>query len=783
MEMTPNELAELKGIFRAECDEHLGALNGLLMALEQAPKDVPTLNETFRRMHSVKGAARMVGFAGIEAIAHGLEAMLAQVRDGSRALSKHALALIFAGTDAVTDLMNAGAGADVEEAPVRAMLARIAAFDDDVAPVNGAPANGSANGAHANGAGAHGAAANGTAANGKTVTPKPKSPRKNGKRVAAAAPRIEVFEAPKPAQEPAERPAAETRPAARDEQAGDTVRVGAEKIDRLIALRGELLRQFAADERDLEKLETASEGVAAAMDALRAHLGPRADGEAVQLFDDLQRKRQELHDAAAQVKDRDMRRFSLLEDMRDRLADLRMLPAGTVLQPLARVVRDVALLQEKQAELIIAGADVALDKVVLEAIKEPLIHLVRNAVAHGIESPDVRLLSGKPSKGTIKVSVSTGTASATVVVEDDGAGIDIEAVRRQVVSRGFAGAEDAAVLPDRKLMQYLFKPGFSTAQTTDEISGRGVGLDVVADRVAQLRGSYVVESTRATGTRFELRVPVSLLTSSVLAVRAGTTEVYLRQTDIHEAVLIKPEHVVNVEGRITVSVRDEVMPVIPLASIAGGPAQVFFGREAVVPAIVITDGERRAAVVVDALAGLSDVIVKPLPRPLGRVAGVAGYAISTSGQPLCVLDGELLVRNAHDRGAAAAVVHEKTSVKRRLLIADDSLTTRTLLRNIMISAGYEVETAIDGVDAWNKLAGASFDCIMSDIEMPNMSGWEFCERVKRDPKFSATPVVLVTSLSKEEERRRGLELGADAYIVKGLFNETQLLETVERLVA
>jgi len=280
-----------------------------------------------------------------------------------------------------------------------------------------------------------------------------------------------------------------------------------------------------------------------------------------------------------------------------------------------------------------------------------------------------------------------------------------------------------------------------------------------------------------------LRVPVSLLTSSVLAVRAGTTEVYLRQTDIHEAVLIKPEHVVNVEGRITVTVRDEIMPVIPLASIAGGPAQVFFGRDGVVPAIVITDGERKAAVVVDALAGLSEVIVKPMPRPLGRVPGVAGYAISLSGQPLCVLDGELLVRNAHDRGAAGAIVHEKTNVKRRLLIADDSLTTRTLLRNIMISAGYEVETAIDGVDAWNKLAGSSFDCIMSDLEMPNMSGWEFCERIKRDPRYSSMPVVLVTSLSKEEERRRGLELGADAYIVKGLFNETQLLETVERLVA
>jgi two-component system chemotaxis sensor kinase CheA len=768
MEMTPNELAELKGIFRTECDEHLGALNGLLMALEADHGDAQTLNETFRRIHSVKGAARMVGFAGIEAVAHGLEALLAQVRDGTRPLTKEVLALIFDGADAMTDLMNSGTGTNVSETPVRAMLVRIAEFDGGAVVVDVAAAK---NGAHANGK---------APSNGKT-----KPTRKNGKRAGAVRPNPVVAYSPPNAPlaqaEPA--PAAEARPAARDEIAGDTVRVGAEKIDRLIALRGELLRQFAADESDLEKLGAAASSVAAAMDVLRAHLGPHAAAGASKLFDDLQRRRQELTDAAAQVKDRDLRRFSLLEDLRDRLADLRMLPAATVLQPLARIVRDVALLQEKQADLVISGGDVALDKVVLEAIKEPLIHLVRNAVAHGIELPEIRLLSGKPSKGTVRVSVSTGTSSATVIVEDDGAGIDIDAVRRQVVERGFATSEEAAGFTDQRLTQYLFKPGFSTALTADEISGRGVGLDVVADRVAQLRGSFHVEKGQSSGTRFVLRVPVSLLTSSVLAVRAGTTEVYLRQTDIHEAVLIKPDQVVNVEGRITVTVREEIMPVIPLASIAGGPAQVFFGRDGVVPAIVITDGERKAAVVVDALDGLSEVIVKPLPRPLGRVPGVAGYAISLSGQPLCVLDGELLVRNAHDRGAAGAIVHEKTNVKRRLLIADDSLTTRTLLRNIMISAGYEVETAIDGVDAWNKLAGASFDCIMSDLEMPNMSGWEFCERIKRDPRYSAMPVVLVTSLSKEEERRRGLELGADAYIVKGLFNETQLLETVERLVA
>jgi chemotaxis protein histidine kinase CheA len=740
MAMSPEELSELKSMFRAECDDHLGALNGLLMALEHAPTDADTLNETFRRMHSVKGAARMVGYAGIEAVAHGLESVLANARDGSHPLTKKTVSLVFSATDAIRDLMANGAGTSIDEQLVQDMLALVAGYG------NGA------------------------------VVPaaKPKRPAKSKKEEKS----VQLRSLPAPTPTP---PVPIDR--GREDTSGDMVRVSADKIDRLIALRGELLRQFSDEELGLRKLAMAADVAFGDVESMRLRLDAEPTPERKRLYDDIRRQRETLRSAVAHIDERNMRRFSLLESLRDSLADLRMLPAGTVMQPLARIVHDVALLQGKEAELSLAGTDVALDKVVLEAIKEPLIHLVRNAVAHGLEPPSVRLLAGKRSVGTVKVSVTTGSSSATVIVEDDGAGIDIAAVRRAVVANGYATTEDVAVLSDFKLLQYLFKPGFSTAAAADSISGRGVGLDVVADRVAQLRGNYHIESTLGVGTRFILRVPVSLLTSSVLAVRAGAVDAYIRQSDIHEAVLLKQEHVVNVEGRVCATVRDEVMPVVPLASIMGGPAQVFFGKEGVVAAIIITDGDQRAAVVVDALAGLSDVIVKPLPRPLGRIAGIAGYAISTSGLPLCVLDGQHFVRTAHDRTTVGAVVHEKPAVKRRLLIADDSLTTRTLLRNIMLSAGYDVETAIDGVDAWNKATTMKFDCIMSDIEMPNMNGWEFCERVKRDPRLADTPIVLVTSLSKEEERRRGLELGADAYVVKGLFNETQLLETVERLVA
>jgi two-component system chemotaxis sensor kinase CheA len=269
----------------------------------------------------------------------------------------------------------------------------------------------------------------------------------------------------------------------------------------------------------------------------------------------------------------------------------------------------------------------------------------------------------------------------------------------------------------------------------------------------------------------------------VLAVRTGSREACLRLGDIREAVVLRPHEVVRIDNRLCATIRGEATPLIPLSFLGDGDAQVTFGPDAEITAIVGEHGGRRAAFVVDELAGVWDVIVKSLPKPFGQLPGIAGYSILPSGNPVCVLDGEHLVAMAHEHTGAGSVRHIAPTAKRQLLVVEDSLTSRMLLRNIMISAGYEVETAVDGADAWTKVQQRRFDCILSDIEMPNMNGWDFCARVKRETALSDIPFVLITSLSKDEERRRGLELGADAYMVKGVFNEQELLDTLERLVA
>jgi two-component system, chemotaxis family, sensor kinase CheA len=719
MDATPAELAELKSVFKAECEEHLTALDSLLLKLEQAPENALVLQETFRRVHSVKGAARMVGYAGLESVAHAMETMLAGSRDGRQRLTGPLIAALFEGADAMGDLIRTDTGRSDSEQRVRNALERILLLSGD----------------------AHDVAQAGTA---------------------SPAPRVEA--GPGFGQ--------------------DVVRVSTQKVDSLLAYPGELMRELASEEREFKDLSGMLEELFEAADHVRSHADEHRRQAALErMLTATVKRRDQLNALLTQMAERNVRRSRALEELRFGLSGLGMLPVQTILSGMPRLVRDTALEQGKRVELRVVGAEVEIGKSVLDKLMEPLIQLVKNAIAHGIETPERRMARGKNPVGTVTISVTTGTASATIAVQDDGEGIDLARIRATVVAEGYAADAEAAAMSEHRLIGYLFKAGFSTSERTDAIAGRGVGLDIVAERINQLRGTYRVENHAGHGFGFFLTVPVNLLWSSVLAVRAGSYAACLRLADIREATVLRASDVVHIDNHLCATVRGEAIPLLPLAFIGGGDAEITFGLGGEITAVIVEYGDRRAAFVIDALDGVSEVIVKALPKPLGALPGIAGYSVLASGDPVCVLDGQFLIEAAHEYSGAGRVRHVQPASKRSLLIVEDSMTTRTLLRNIMIGAGYDVETAVDGADGWSKVQQHRFDCVVSDIEMPNMNGWDLCARVKRETRLAETPFVLITSLSKDEERRRGLELGADAYMVKGLFNEQELLDTIERLIA
>lgn len=719
MDATPAELAELKTVFKAECEEHLTALDSLLLKLEQAPENALALQETFRRVHSIKGAARMVGYTGLEAIAHAMETMLAGSRDGRKLLTAPVIAALFEGADAMGDLVRSDTGRSEGEQRVRSALERILLLSGDAQETIQPP--------------------------GRTITPVVEASAATGQ---------------------------------------DVVRVSTQKVDSLLAYPGELIRELTGEESDFKELIGVLDDFFQAADHVRSHPDElRRQAALERLLSLVFNRREQLQTLMTHFGERHIRRARALEELRFGLAGLGMLPVQTILTGMPRLARDTALEQGKRVELRIVGAEVEIGKSVLDKLMEPLIQLVKNAIAHGIETPERRMARGKSPVGTVTISVQTGTASATIAVQDDGEGVDLERIRATIVAAGYASEADAAAMPESKLVGYLFKPGFSTSERADAIAGRGVGLDIVAERIAQLRGSYRVENEAGRGLGFYLTVPVNLLWSSVLAVRAGSYEMCLRLSDVREATVLRASDIVHLDGHLCAMVRGEAIPLLPLSFVAGGDAEIVFGIAGEIIVVIVEFGERRAAFVIDSLSGVSDVIVKSLPKPLGQQPGIAGYSVLTSGNPVCVLEGKFLIETAYEYNNAGHVRHVAPAAKRSLLIVEDSMTTRTLLRNIMISAGYDVETAIDGADGWAKVQQRHFDCVVSDIEMPNMSGWDLCTRVKRESRFADLPFVLITSLSKDEERRRGLEVGADAYMVKGLFNEQELLETVERLIA
>jgi two-component system chemotaxis sensor kinase CheA len=718
MDATPAEFAELKSVFKAECDEHVAALDGLLLKLEQTPDNALVLQETFRRVHSVKGAARMVGYGGLESIAHAMETMLAGSRDGRQAITSSIIAALFEGADAIGDLVRTDGGRSESEPRVRNALERILLLSGDA---------------------------------GDAQTPG---------QSATAVPRLQPS------------------------IGGDVVRVNSQKVDALLSYPGELMRELTSEERELKDLTSTLETLFAAADHVRSQADEQRRHAAMEHLLSLALERREpLQGALTQMAERNVRRARALEELRFGLSSLGMLPVQTVLQGMPRLVRDTAVAQGKRVELQVSGAEVEIGKSVLDKLMEPLIQLVKNAIAHGIETPERRMARGKNPVGTVRIAVTTSPSSATVAVQDDGEGIDLARIREVIVADGEATEPEAAAMTEQRLISFLFRPGFSTTERTDAISGRGVGLDIVAERIKQLRGTYRLENQPGRGFGFFLTVPVNLLWSSILSLRAGEYEACLRLADIREATVLHPSDVVHIDNHLCATVRGEAIPLLPLTFVGGGDAEITFGLDAEITVVIVEYGERRAAFAIDALQGVSDVIVKTLPKPLAHLPGIAGYAVLASGDPICVLDGQYLVEAAYEYSGAGRIRHVQPTTKRSLLIVEDSMTTRTLLRNIMISAGYAVDTAVDGADAWAKVQQQRYDCVVSDIEMPNMNGWDLCARVKREPRFAETPFVLITSLSKDAERRRGLELGADAYMVKGLFNEQELLDTVERLIA
>jgi two-component system chemotaxis sensor kinase CheA len=489
----------------------------------------------------------------------------------------------------------------------------------------------------------------------------------------------------------------------------------------------------------------------------------------------------------------------------------RMVTAESVFPGLRKTVRDLAKEEGKQVELVLEGFDVRADRMVFQALKDPLFHMLRNCISHGIETPDERAAAGKSAVGRVGLRMETTGNRLVIDVEDDGRGLDTRRIAARAVERGLVtGAEigDRSIFrgkstgaphdvqrkmdlspssdewSDDDLVSLIFQPGFSTSETVTEIAGRGMGLSVVQEAAGRLQGDVAVHRNDAGGTRFRLSVPLSVSTHRLLLVCAGEGTYALPVLAVDRLLRVKVDDLETIEGKPVITFRDQPVPLVSLAHVLGQNGEALTSTGKVLHVAVLKSGTRRLAVSVDDFLAERELLIQDLDEFAARKEYFGAVLLNDGGAALVLNPTELLKRSRPAAQPLIVVDAEPRVEKRspRVLVVDDSFTTRTLEKSILEANGYEVAIAVDGVEGLSRLKCEPFDLVISDIEMPRMDGFSLLEAIKQDARLSSTPVILVTSRDRPEDRERGLDLGADAYIVKQRFDHQSLLETIRQIV-
>jgi two-component system chemotaxis sensor kinase CheA len=715
-------------VFEIEYQEHLEAIRAILSKLDGAGETIARgdLVEATRRAHSLKGAARAVGLEDVESSAHALEALFISVERGEAGLDRDVSRHILDALDEIED--------------------RVVASQASASP--------------------------------------PPARRHEGR--AEVGTRANADEADASLSGGSGR----TRPS--------SVRIEASTLDQLLRSAGELhsdmlfQRSGSQDIRAIAGRMASLEGQwLAVWKRLALGLGQdlqRSGGRRLleggnQIGSQIKALARHLRTVADSQEQcsRHLRRH--LDDLEGRVKAARMVPAESVFGGFRKMVRDVAASQGKQVEVAIEGLDCEADRLVLQRIKDPVMHMLRNAVSHGIESPAERRAKGKDPAGHVSLRVAAERDRLSIVVEDDGRGIEFRSIAEKAVSEGLLSRAEADTASDEALSQFLFAPGFSTANAVTKISGRGVGLSVAREAVTGLQGTLSLRSVPGRGARIDALLPISILSRRLLLVSFGSQRYALPTDSVIKVLRPRVGDVVTVEGRPALHLDGAMLSLVSIGNVLQAGETIVITDKEKVCIVVLRSGNARVGVVVEELIGVNEFVVRSLDIG-GAQSPWSGIISTEDGSPCLVLNADVFSNGEVPR--ATAIVFKarqrQASASKVVLVVDDSITTRTLEKSILEANGYKVRLSVDGRDAIAQLRAEPADIVVSDIEMPHLNGFELVRSMKEDRTLADIPVVLVTSRADAADRERGLKLGADAYVVKQRFDQNDLLHTIKQLV-
>ncbi|MBY8934937.1 hybrid sensor histidine kinase/response regulator [Pseudomonas fluorescens] len=757
--MTPEQMrdASLLELFSLEAEAQTQVLSAGLLALERNPTQADQLESCMRAAHSLKGAARIVGIDSGVSVAHVMEDCLVSAQEGRLLLRPEHIDALLQGTDLlmrVATPTNAPQPSDIE-----AYVALMAGLlDPSTPPV-------------------------------AFVAPPMAELQLEAPPVFEPAP-APIMDAPVESSESAPRKNKRTT------EGGERVlRVTAERLNSLLDLSSKSLvetQRLKPHLATMQRLKRMQNNGLRALENLNVHLKEHALSlEALEALEDARRllaeSQQLLSEKNAELDEFAWQASQRAQVLYDTALACRMRPFADVLTGQVRMVRDLGRSLGKQVRLEIEGEKTQVDRDVLEKLEAPLTHLLRNAVDHGIETPEQRLLKGKSEEGLIRLRASHQAGLLVLELSDDGNGVDLEKVRRSIVERQLSPAETAAQLSEEELLTFLFLPGFSLRDTVTEVSGRGVGLDAVQHMVRQLRGAVVLEQTAGEGSRFHLEVPLTLSVVRSLVVEVGEEAYAFPLAHIERMCDLAPEDIVQVEGRQHFWHEGQHVGLVAASQLLNRPASQNSGETLKV--VVIRERDAVYGVAVERFIGERTLVVLPLDERLGKVQDISAGALLDDGSVVLIVDVEDMLRSVDkllNTGRLERIARHGNqaaeAARKRVLVVDDSLTVRELQRKLLLNRGYDVAVAVDGMDGWNALRSEDFDLLITDIDMPRMDGIELVTLLRRDNRLQSLPVMVVSYKDREEDRRRGLDAGADYYLAKASFHDDALLDAVVELI-
>ncbi|HUW06947.1 MAG TPA: hybrid sensor histidine kinase/response regulator [Williamwhitmania sp.] len=751
-------IKRLQAMFKVEAEEHINVLSKGLIELEKNPNSIGTvelIESIFREMHSLKGAARSVGRSDIESLCQVLESIFAKFKNNRLSFSAYQFDLIHKAIDTISKMVTGVSIASSNE--VRGLIKQLQSIGD---------ANHSI-----------------------TKAVEPIATVKTPRAIKTAA---EV---------PSSNSASQNEPVEEKLLQIESVRIPIAKLDPLFLQAEQMIQskvtsaQRVVELGEMHDLINSWKVELVKTYSLHSASSPAQSKEIInwttERMDELERHLSTIINEL----ESDQRSLSRMVDEHvESMKKILMLPISTITEGFPKLVRDLARAQKKEVEFTIQGKEVEVDKRVLEELKDPLVHLIRNCIDHGIKTPSDRLKAKKTSFGTITLSFSAIEGhNLEISISDDGEGINTNRVISAAIKSGIITKASAETMSPQEVQDLVFKSGITTSPMITDISGRGLGLAIVREKVGKLGGTVSVDSHLNIGTTFRIRLPLTLSTSRAVLVRTGDHLFFMPTANVERAIRISKDEIKTTENRETILLGTAIIGIIKLGDVLGirntvnGSTRKSGADQSVsaIQIIVLKHDEKRIGFVVDEIFDELQILVKKLGKQLVKVRNMGGATILGNGKVVPIINVADLMQSATQISAPIKEPKEvvaDAAKKYRILVVDDSITSRALIKSIVESAGYIVESAVDGVDAYTKVLVGEFDLVVSDVDMPRMNGFELTAKMRKEKKLAELPVVLVTALESREDRELGIDVGANAYIVKSSFDQSNLLEVIEKLI-